>query len=322
MPSENFFQKTWWEQLYIVLGILALFFGLFFGFCQFFNSCSITPATIAFTSKIGDSTYIQEDSDSTKNTAPTNVPIKTQFTKKNITLSFIATIITCLIIIGLIKLVKVSIKRSEIKNYWAIRIDATSTIQKYLKTTKTERLFISAIGFGTLDSILSNSEVVENIAELMTKHNSRFEMIIVFPKNISEWKKYRPDFRGTQKEIIDNIKGGHDLIRNFITNITNYTDGMSMTERERKKYSINEHLKLYCYNNEIVPRHFILQGDDTIFIGSYLSHNRGSDSYLLQLKQDKSCFRYARLFDLFCNEADYILENSSEIQHEEFNEMS
>jgi len=100
---------------------------------------------------------------------------------------------------------------------------------------------------------------------------------------------------------------------------------MQMTDQDRERISripIEDRIQLCCYNDKVVPRHFILHGDRIIFVGSYLSHNQGSDSYLLQLKQDESKSRYARLFDLFKNEIDHIIDNSNEITHDELITMT
>ena len=219
--------------------------------------------------------------------------------------------------------IKAFTKGKEISNYWALRAEATPAVQKYLRETTTDELFISAIGFTTLNSILSDNRVIKNIAELVTKPQTPFKMTIVFPKNVSEWKKYRPDSQKTREEVQQNIRNGHNLIRQFIRNVNNQICNMHMTEQEREKISIEKRLVLRNYNDRIIPRHFILQGDHIIFVGSYLSHNQGSGSYLLQVKKHVSkYYRYARLFDLFKNEISHIIDNSDEISHNDFMAMT
>jgi len=286
MADRNFLQEPLLKQSYFVLGVMAVFATLFGVFYALFS------------------------------TVITNTAVHPIF------LAFGSTVLLCLLVIGIIVAIKAFKKGREISNYWALRAHATEAMQEYLERTTTEKLFISAIGFGTLTSILSDSKVSKNIAELIAKTHTTFEMTIVFPKNVSEWRKYRPDSQLACERIQQNIMNGHDLIKQFITNVKNHIDGMQLTNQGRERISIEDRLKLRCYNDTVVPRHFILQGDRIIFVGSYLSHNQGSDSYLLKLKQDESRYRYARLFDLFKNEITHITDNSNEITHGELITMT
>ena len=240
--------------------------------------------------------------------------------------AFGAFISLCLLVGGIIWAVKtfmVSTKGREISNYWALRTDATQAMQKYLRETTTEKLFISAIGFGTLNSILSDNKIAKNIAELIAKPHATFKMTIVFPKDVCEWRRYRPDSQIASERVQQNIKRGHDLIKQFVSNVNNHINGMQMTEQDREKISVEEHLVLRNYNDQVIPRHFILQGDHIIYVGSYLSHNQGSGSYLLQVTKHVSrYYRYARLFDLFKNEISHIIDNSDEISHNDFMTMT
>jgi len=61
-----------------------------------------------------------------------------------------------------------------------------------------------------------------------------------------------------------------------------------------------------AYKEDIEPRHFILRADDTVYVGSYLSHEPGSDSYLMKLRDFGD-----GLYKLFEREIEHITEHTT-----------
>lgn len=207
----------------------------------------------------------------------------------------------------------------EILDYWPVRTAAAKDIKKYLKTEMKEPIRISAIGFGTLADVLQDGNIIDNIVKLIIKPHSRFKMVIVFPNNAEEWIKYRPDLKMkkeedtanqkediTQKEVEGNVKRGHKLIAEFVEKIQIQIN-KSLSQEELKKFDINAKLELRNYEEKAFPRHFVLQGEETIFVGSYLCHNQGSNTYLLQLRKWKGS---EELFNMFKTEAEHICNDT------------
>lgn len=205
----------------------------------------------------------------------------------------------------------------EILDYWGVRTAASEDIKQYLKKTKTDdQLIISAIGFATLDSVLRDDSIAEHIVNLMIENHSRFKMVIIFPKDAAEWKKYRPDLKikRTDDQIKQDIADGHKLIKNFIITIKKYIES-KISRKEYENFSIDEKIELRYYKEDAFPRHFILQGEETSFVGSYLSHSKGRDSYLLRLrrlKKEKANIANEGLFNLFKTEAEHICKCNSD----------
>jgi len=199
----------------------------------------------------------------------------------------------------------------EIKNYWGERTKAQEDIKKYLRETQTKKLIISAIGFGTLESILSDRLIVDNVVRLIKEPHSTFKMTIIFPKDATEWRTYRPDLLGDETTIQKNIEKGHTIIKKFIAEIKG-----RLSQNENK--TISNYITLRHYTQRAFPRHFMLRGDETIFVGSYC-YIEGSKAYLLQLREWRQETNNG-LFNLFQNQAEHICKNtySEEITCDDF----
>lgn len=208
----------------------------------------------------------------------------------------------------------------EILEYWGVRTDeaAQNDMKKYLKETKSEVLLISAIGFGTLKQIFKTGQddIINNFVPLMIKENSRFKLRIIFPENDNDWIDYTQE-RG-DNDITDNIKEGRSIIKNFVVAIDEKLKTKIPAEKYNK-FDINKYIELRYYNKiNFLPRHFILRGNDIIFVGSYLNHQKGERSHLLKLQ--KLPMKDPSLFDLFASEADFLCQdkNSTKLTFEDF----
>jgi len=192
-------------------------------------------------------------------------------------------------------------KLGEIVTYWGDRSNAEDRIKGLLKSTTSTKIFIAAIGFTTIKKFLSDSDIITHFATLINNNHS-IEITIVFPQNIEQLKKARPEI--SQPRLSEKFNDGQTLLKNFRTNLRNATPNKN----------IDRYVKFKHYNNLIMPRHFILQDDKTVFFGSYLTSELGSDSYLIELcdtnnsnKQEKS-----GLYHLFLNEIRNIDQNSQQ----------
>jgi hypothetical protein len=84
-----------------------------------------------------------------------------------------------------------------------------------------------------------------------------------------------------------------------------FQNGQTLLESFKNRLSskiagkdINSYVEFRCYNANAIPRHFILQYNNTIFFGSYLISKTGSNSYLIELSK-KSHHTEQKSFGLY-----------------------
>jgi hypothetical protein len=209
----------------------------------------------------------------------------------------------------------------EIDFYWGgDRDTANSNIETYLTTTNSSNIFIAAIGFGTINSVLEKDTVIEHFYELIsnpgiTSHpDKQFKITFILPGTNDDLRKFRPEL--TDKEVNDSHKRGHTLLSLFREKLSKKCFPEIESEEERLRM-IAPYIGLKKYNKEnSIPRHFILYGsDNNIFVGSYLCWTTGRKSYIMKLKpcnepQNKNDRFMIGLFDLFTNEIDWIDKHS------------
>ena len=197
----------------------------------------------------------------------------------------------------------------EIEFYWGNRKDANDDIKEYLKNTTSSNIFISAIGFSTISEVLSDPGVLENFTNLLTQSQSAFKILIVFPNKADI--RLRPD--KTEAELIESIKNCFATLKNFKNNLTQKAIA-KLKGDDAINFKIEKHLTFETYKDNIIPRHFILQSDSSILVGSYLSHQKGSKSYLMKLRNFSGDHQKPGIYNLFLNEINYILQHSQQCQ--------
>jgi len=195
----------------------------------------------------------------------------------------------------------------EIDFYWGgSRENANIKIQEYLEITKSNEIFIAAIGFGTIEAVIKKPKVLINLKNNMIC-NSDFKIIFVLPGSEDSLIKIRPD-GGSPEKLIENFKKGRALLFEFIEKLENEC----FPDLDKKQ--ILSHIEFKNYDDDkIIPRHFILYGDEgndsVIFVGSYLGHTVGKKSYIMKLKKnyEQTVGNFTPgLFDLFEKEINHI----------------
>lgn len=197
----------------------------------------------------------------------------------------------------------------EIEFYWGNRKEANDDIKEYLKNTTSSNIFISAIGFSTISDVLSDPGVLENFTNLLTQSQSAFKISIVFPNKADI--RLRPDKE--EKELKESINNCFITLKNFKNNLTQKAIA-KLKGDEAINFKIDKYLTFETYTEHILPRHFILQSDSSILVGSYLSHQKGSKSYLMKLRNFSGNHQKPGIYNLFLNEIDYIQEHSQPCQ--------
>lgn len=200
----------------------------------------------------------------------------------------------------------------EIDIYWGGRDAANKSIENYLIETKSKEIFIAAIGFGTI-RVLNEDKVVDNFGKLL---ENKFKITIILPRDLEQLKNFRPEIK--EENLKSNLEGGRSFLKSFKDKLA----------QKCPNINVNDHIEFKCYNYDIdkeikiIPRHFILQDENTIFVGSYLSSSTGRKSYLMKLsrrekEKNKEDKELSGLFELFIKEIDYIKEHSTTTNLEE-----
>jgi len=202
----------------------------------------------------------------------------------------------------------------EIDFYWGDRIESNYEVKKYLATTKANKIFIAALGFGTIKE-LKGMEVIDNFANLIKVKNTTFKITIVKPDTAEEFIEFRKGSIKTEAELRQKFTEGNETLKEFEKNLAEKCFPLA----DNKMELVKQYIEYRKYKT--IPRHFILRGDDkVIFFGSYLGSTEGYKSYIMKLvpcsKMPSSKDKYTLgLFNLFEKEVEYILkdENSQKI---------
>jgi hypothetical protein len=199
----------------------------------------------------------------------------------------------------------------EIEFYWGgIRETANEKIIKYIIDNDLNEIFISAIGFGTVSSVLENEKVKKKLKEKIDQN--KLKITFVLPGSFRELLSFRQDI--DEDRLLESYQKGKELLKNFRKDLA---DKCFPTESEEEKSNIiAKYIEIKKYKGS-VPRHFILYGSDgTIFFGSYLGHTTGKKSYMMKLKAKENSDENNKLnnglFTLFMNEIDYLKIHSKE----------
>ena len=196
---------------------------------------------------------------------------------------------------------------AHITYFWEKRDQASQEITKtLLECNKYSNVFISAIGLGTVKEALTSNSVIEQIVKCISEDNSNFKIQIVFPAESSS------DFRPEMENLKENIENGHNLIIGFIA---------ALKKKLAPSISLQKHITLSNYdinigNNNIkhtvIPRHFILQTGNVIFVGPYLAQEEGKNSFLMKLEKPVKNITQKGMYSIYLNEIEYLKQHSTE----------
>ena len=194
---------------------------------------------------------------------------------------------------------------AHITYFWENRHQASSEIVHTLSNcTKFSNVFISAIGLGTVKEALSSYAVVEKLAGCITDNNSNFKIQIIFPADSSA------EFRPEMKNLQENIKSGHTIIEDFIKQLkTKITANIRLENHiilsNYNSNHLNEHFK-----HKVIPRHFILQIGEIIYVGPYLAQKEGRNSFLMKLEKPVLDINKEGMYSIYLKEIEYLKEHS------------
>lgn len=195
---------------------------------------------------------------------------------------------------------------AHITYFWENRHQASTEIAHTLSNcTKFSNVFISAIGLGTVKEALSSYAVIEKLAGCITDNNSNFKIQIIFPAESSA------EFRPEMENLKENIENGHTIIKEFIKVL-----------RSKLPVDINleNHITLSNYNanplnkhfrHKVIPRHFILQIGEIIYVGPYLAQKEGRNSFLMKLEKPVRDINKEGMYSIYLKEIEYLKQHST-----------
>jgi hypothetical protein len=183
-------------------------------------------------------------------------------------------------------------KNYEIAMYWGFRPAAHHDLGDTIIKCKNE-LFVAGVGLTTISDTLNEPQVLDALS-VSIKNNEAFAVTIIFmsyPHTILSQEEGRQD-------LVDSIKRGKRALSRFYKGLS-----------ERVPAHIRRPIVSFrTYDQNTIPRHFLLKADDVIYVGSYLGHEKGSYSYLLKIQDYRE-----GLYALFLREIEYLKQRSVSI---------
>ncbi len=183
-------------------------------------------------------------------------------------------------------------EQSEIPLYWGYRPAAHDDIRQTLLACQ-EQLVIAGIALTTVTGILNDPQVVETLIPRLSRGSLSIICIVLGDAN------HPRSLEDGGGELRERLKLGRNALRRFYE--TSLRSGDSVAALSGDAFQVR------TYADGLLPRHFILKSDDTIYFGSYLSHEPGASSYLLKLRDAGQ-----GLYNLLSKELDHIVRNSVE----------
>ena len=177
----------------------------------------------------------------------------------------------------------------EIEMYWGYRPAAHEDLRQAILTCKS-KLFIAGLGVTTIANVLNDPHVIKVLADHITRY-PEFERTIV---TLTRADDPRINEQGG-KELEERIRIGRKALRRFY----------GALERRVPTHIVRPLIDFKSYEGTTIPRHFILQADQVIYAGSYLSHQQGAYSYLIKIRNLAD-----GLYALFADEIAYIKQHT------------
>lgn len=181
-------------------------------------------------------------------------------------------------------------EQAEIPLYWGYRPAAHDDIRQTLLACE-EQLVITGIALTTVTGILNDPQVVASLVPRILDGKLSITFVV-----LSDADHPRAHEEGGA-ELRERVKIGRNALRRFYDS--------SLRHNSSDVEFPAEAIQVRTYAVGTSPRHFILKADDTIYFGSYLSHEPGANSYLLKLRDAGH-----GLYKLLYSELDHIVQNS------------
>lgn len=183
-----------------------------------------------------------------------------------------------------------STSEPEIAMYWGYRPTAHNDLRDAVLQC-THELFVAGIALNTIGDTLCDPRVLDALAQSKNKAPNFLITIVLLtnPTNVRALEEGGAQLR-------DRLERGLATLRRF---------GELLDERVARPVP-RPLIDFRTYPLTMIPRHFLLKADATIYTGSYLAHKHGAHSYLMKLRPSGT----GDLYELFASEIEYVKRES------------
>ncbi|WP_460841600.1 BTAD domain-containing putative transcriptional regulator [Nocardioides marmoraquaticus] len=178
----------------------------------------------------------------------------------------------------------------ELQMYWGYRPAAHNDIRQSLLGCR-EQLVVAGQGVSTLSDILNDPNILRSLVSARRENPNLKITIVMATAEIP----HRGSEAGGQR-LANKTEAGRAALTRFQRNFN-------------KRSGSDDSVDLRTYTVGFLVRHFFLRCDEAMYVGSYLSHEEGSHSYLMKLKNFED-----GLFDLFDAELAHVLANTTALK--------
>lgn len=177
----------------------------------------------------------------------------------------------------------------EVEMYWGYRPSAHEDLRSAILSCRAD-LVVAGLGLNTIGRVLNDPEVIARLSELIAEKSS-FRPTIILLSNPAHTRSHE--------------RGGR-LLAQKISNGIASLDMFRASLEESVPHAVARPVVVFrTYTETLIPRHFLLKADETLFVGSYLSHRQGSYSHLMKIRNQGD-----GLYALFDKEVAYVVENT------------
>ncbi len=160
--------------------------------------------------------------------------------------------------------------QSDVPIYWGYRPAAHRDIHSALLNCTSELLIVGT-GLTTVEFVLKDPDVVASLTEVLHQPHPP-SMTVVALRRANHLHRHGLG----RAQLPSKVQHFRAVIRPWL----------------RKRLG---GIRIRTYKPNVIPRHFILKADDTIYFGSYLTHKIGAESYLIKLEKSNQDALYALL---------------------------
>jgi DNA-binding SARP family transcriptional activator len=182
----------------------------------------------------------------------------------------------------------------EVVMYWGYRPAARSDIRAAMIDCS-EQIVIAGQGLSTITDIVNDPVVQRAFKAKVTADDNELKITFVFAAHPVAARESEEGGRLLREKVTRGVEA-----------IKEFRDAMVTAGQAIE-------IDLRTYRQGVMPRHFFLQADSTLYVGSYLSHQQGSRSYLMKLSEAGQ-----GLYALFAAELAHVLSETTRLEIDQY----
>lgn len=180
--------------------------------------------------------------------------------------------------------------RMELEMYWGYRPAAHSDIRRTLLGCR-RSLTVAGQGLSTVVDVVNDPEVVRALASNTSEAPEPLRLTFVFADTPLDMRERESGGR----RLREKVESGLEAVEAFKGKLERQGSGAVVV--------------IKTYKGGFLPRHFFLNCDEVLYVGSYLSHQQGSHSYLMKIHDAGG-----GLYALFQDELAYVIAHTKDYE--------